>query len=184
MKNQLNLLLTIVLSIFNLVCSNNGYCYNSSIGKFEIKKTEIVFEQTINKFDFAKHNDINIFIKDLAKAVSTNDIHNVVEMMNAPLTDEYGGNPGNNTTSLSCKDVSDIFEKFDRIFTKGIISAIKKLKYRGFDTKSMNGDVIKNGEFLIEGDGNIDGDSPRPHIMLGIKKVNGIYKIYAIKFYS
>jgi hypothetical protein len=185
MKNQMKIILTVGLSIFILINSNICYCYNDLKSNLDLQKEVFVLQQTYDGYDFNKHYDIKIFINDLAKAVSTKDKNAIVFfMMNVPLKDEYGDNPGNHSPSLGCKTTTDIYNKFDLIFTKGINSAIMKQEYRGYDTESMNGDVIENGEFLIEGDYKIDGDSSRPHIMLGIKKVNGIYKIYAIKFYS
>jgi len=154
---------------------------NTSTIKSELPKEK----SSAEGYNFDKHNDIKVFVNDLAKAVSSGDKNSISQMINFPLIDTWGDNPGNQSPSFGCKNSNQFFEKYDKIFTKGVVAAIKNKKYRAADNSDeMFEDVIENGEYLIEGDGNIDGESKRPHNMLGIKKVNGKFKVYAIKFYS
>ena len=71
-----------------------------------------------------------------------------------------------------------------KIFTSDIIKAITAKKYRGADNSDIEfQDVIKNGEYLINCF-NYDSYNNRPCNIFGIKKINGKFKIYAIKFSS
>lgn len=130
------------------------------------------------EYNFDKHGDIHAFIDDLAKAIEKNDKNTIAQMTHFPLPDEYGDNPGNQSpTTLGCKSASQFIEKFNKIFTPEIIRDIKAKKFRGFVNDSgPSPDIINEGEYLIEGNNDIG--------MLGIKLVNGKFKIYALKFYS
>ena len=133
-------------------------------------------------YNIDKHNDIKVFINDLAKAVSTNDKNAISQMINFPFVDEWGDNPYNESTPLGCRDVRQFFEKFDKIFTNDIKKAIIAKKYRGYSDQNIDGDVINKGEYLI--DCLTNSNEKRQCNNFGIKRVNGKFKIYAIKFYS
>lgn len=127
-------------------------------------------------YNFDNHGDIKVFIDDLSKATNSGDKNSIAQMINFPLKDVWGDNPGNQTPSLRCNNSTQFLEKYDKIFTSSTKKSIKSKKYRGYSTNSINGDVIEQGEYLIENDMGM--------YMLGIKKINGKYKIYALKFYS
>lgn len=135
-------------------------------------------------YNFENHDVIKVFILDLAKAVNNNDKNSIAKMINFPFIDEWGDNPYNQSVALGCKTENQFFAKYDKIFTNGIKKAILENKYRGWTDGGWGDDVIEKGEYLITGDGSLDGESKRPHIMLGLKKVKGKFKIYAIKFFS
>lgn len=137
-------------------------------------------------YNFGKHNIIKTFINDLARAVSNDDKINLAKMITFPFRDEWGDNPNNESEPLGCKTVDQFFEKYDKIFTIDIIKAIGAKKYRGWQYDELEGDVIKKGEYLIECfDFQSEGIAEnRMCNMLGIRKINGKFKIYAVKFYS
>lgn len=128
------------------------------------------------------HSSIKFFINDLAKAVSTGDKNSLAKMINFPLVDEWGDNPNNESEPLGCKTADQFFEKYDKIFTQDLKRSITAKKYRGWVNNVLDGDVIEKGEYLIPCFK--DSSDNRPCNMFGIKKVNGTFKIYAIKFYS
>jgi len=143
------------------------------------KTNQTIVKTFSGGYNFDKHNDIKIFIDDLAKAVSTGDKNNIAQMINFPLIDTWGDNPGNQSPSLGCKNINQFFEKYDKIFTNDIIKAITNKKYR----EGIGGqDAFNKGEYGIDCFKNYYDN--RPCIMFGIKKVNGKFKIYAIKFSS
>ena len=149
----------------------------------EVKPTSANEITLSNGYNFDKHNDIKIFINDLAKAVSTDDKNSIAQMINFPFVDEWGDNSYNQSPPLGCKTANQFFEKYDKIFLTNLKNAIISKKYRAADNSDeMFSDVIENGEYLIEPKTKYVGK--RPDNMLGIKKVNGKFKIYAIKFYS
>ncbi len=135
-----------------------------------------------DRYNFDKHNDIKVFMNDLAKAAGTSDKSNVAQMIKFPFVDEWGDNPGNQSPPLGCKTANQLFEKYDKIFTKDMMKAISAKKYRGWVYGDLHEDVIEKGEYLIECFK--DSYANRPCNMFAIKKVNGKFKIFAIKFYS
>jgi len=147
-------------------------------------KTEQAEEKpAAETYNIDKHDDINFFISDLAKAVTANDKNGIAQMIVFPLADEFGDNNANQSTPLGCKNADEFFKKYDSIFVSPLKNAITAKKFRAADNSSKElEDVIRNGEYLIEYDPISGGN--RPDIMLGIKKVSGKFKIYAIKFYS
>lgn len=147
----------------------------------QAKKNQSVDEKTSNKqgfdeYDFENHGNISTFMNDLAKAVSNGDKSVVAEMFLFPLKDEWGDNPFNRAEPLSCRDIHQFFTKYDKIFTNETKESIKNKKIRGYTENTLHGDVIEPGEYLIE--------NKRGIHMLGIKKKNGKFKIYSLKFYS
>lgn len=167
-------MLSISFFLFILTSCNNSE--NTTISDNETEQA--------GEYQVEKHDDIEVFIQDLAKAVNVDDQKTVAQMTHFPLQDEWGDYSDNQTPSLGCKTEQEFFEKYDAIFTKGIKTSISENNYRGWTDNGNGNDVIQQGEFLIEGDGNIDGESERPHVMLGMKMIDGKFKIYAIKFYS
>ncbi len=139
---------------------------------------------TAGNYNFDKHDNIQVFMQDLALAVEKGDKESIAGMIDFPFTDEWGDYPDNQTFPLGCENSKQFLEKFDRIFTDGVKKAIAGQSYRGWTDNGNGTDVIAKGEYLIEGDGSIDGESDRPHVMLGIRLVSGKFKIYAVKFYS
>ena len=173
MKKHTRIILSIGLSFLVLTSCNNS---NNN-------KTEEASDESAD-YNFDKHGEIAVFIDDLAKAVNNDDKNTIAQMTQFPLQDEWEGNLEDQSTSLSCQTDKQFSEKYDKIFTPGLKKPIKAKEYRGWFNNGTGVDVIEKGEFLIDGDGNIDGESERPRNMLGIKKIDGVFKIYAIKFYS
>ena len=147
----------------------------------ESKMTSTTENTTSDGYSFDNHNDINAFIKDLAKAVSENDKMTVGQMTNFPFIDVLGDNPGNNTSSLDCKNSEQFIQKYDKIFVGNLVKVIKSKKYSGWTEPEPPNyeEIINKGEYLI--DAGVYGDR---EFLIGIKKINGKFKLYAMKFRS
>lgn len=161
-----------------------AYKENDTMQSIKAQRKKLISTATPNEnigskeYYFDQHNDIKVFITDLAKAVSANDRDIVAKMITFPLNDEWS-----ETIPLGCKNEEQFMTKYDLIFTGYIKDAIISNKYRAADNSDeMFPDVIKKGEYLIAPDN--PGGEKRPDIMLGLRKINGKFKIYAIKFYS
>ena len=155
--------------------SSKNETVKPTVNTLTVKSEQPKAKTSSGGYNFDQHNDIKVFINDLAKAVSTTDKEAISKMVNFPLVDDWGDNPFNKSESLGCKTLDQFMQKFNKIFTPEIVRDIKAKKYRGFSDNTL-GDVINKGEYLIEG--------TRDTGMFGIKKVNGKFKVYALKFYS
>ncbi len=139
-------------------------------------------------YDFEKHDDINVFMSDLAAAFVSSDSTTISGMMHFPFKDDWirfitaGNTPlKKGTPDLNCIDSVDFLTKYRIIFAKQIATPVRNKVFRGHD-KNSNGeamDLIEEGEYVIEG----EYDGVRAY-GLAIKKFNGKYKIYRTAFSS
>ncbi len=105
---------------------SNKFLKNLTDSKKDLSKAaEIDISFSTSKYNYTDHNDIRVFIDDLTKAVFLNDKVAIAKMFNYPFIDYWGNDPLNNKAkSLNCKNSSELFEKFDKIFTKEIVKCI------------------------------------------------------------
>lgn len=133
--------------------------------------------------DFEKHNDIKIFLDDLAKAIAASDIESISEMVAYPFQDVWGDNAMNKSSSLSCKNKSQFTNKYSGIFSSAVVAAIKKKKYRGRVKDRWGDDVIVEGEYLFESIPNNTENSTRADNVLVFGKVGGKFKLKYVTFF-
>lgn len=149
-----------------------------------------------NDYRFDRHGDFKVFIADLRKAVAADDRAAVAKMTAQPFADFSRGSsclPGNDPCdaqqrkqSASARNEAEAVAKYDRIVTAAVRAALKANRVRGYSRKLDSGEdengevqapgVIEQGEYLLEND---DIHSQRV-----FKRVDGVYKLQRIPFYS
>lgn len=147
-------------------------------------------------YRYDRHGDFKVFIADLRKAVAADDRVAVAKMTARPFADFSHGSsclPGNDPCdaqqrkqSASARDQAEVVAKYDRIVTAAVRAALKANRVRAYSRKldsgeDENGEVqapgaIEPGEYLLEND---DIHSQRV-----FKRVDGVYKLQRIPFYS
>ena len=73
---------------------------------------------------------------------------------------------------------SCFFNKFDKIFIPELQNEIKNKKFRGFEMREKDPDIIKEGEYLILAEAPVN----KRQYGLAIRKTTGVYKIYRTAF--
>lgn len=137
-------------------------------------------------YNFARHDDIDVFMNDLASAASAGDKAAIARMTSFPFIDKYpqfaSGNEKDSSEyeSLAASDSTVFISKFDNLFIPDLINAMKLKKYRGFEKNEHVDDIIAEGEYLIMAEAPIN----KRQYALAIKKINGVYKIYRTAFSS
>ncbi|QWP77710.1 DUF1311 domain-containing protein [Lysobacter sp. K5869] len=149
-----------------------------------------------NDYRYDRHGDFKIFIADLRKAVAADDRAAVAKMIAQPFADFSRGSsclPGNDPCdeqqrkqSASARSEAEAIAKYDRIVTASVRSALKANRVRAYSRKLDSGEdengevqapgVIEPGEYLLEND-----DATQQRVF---KRVNGVYKLQRIPFYS
>lgn len=149
-----------------------------------------------NDYRYDRHGDFKIFIADLRKAVAADDRAAVAKMTAQPFADFSRGSsclPGNDPCdaqqrkqSASARNEAETIAKYDRIVTASVRSALKANRVRAYSRKrdsgeDENGEVqapgaIGPGEYLLEND-----DRTQQRVF---KRVDGVYKLQRIPFYS
>lgn len=151
-----------------------------------------------DKYDYRydRHGDFKVFIADFRKAVAADDRAAVAKMTARPFADFSHGSsclPGNDPCdaqqrkqSASARDAAEVVAKYDRILTASVRAALKANRVRAYSRKRDSGEdengevqapgVIEQGEYLLEND---DIYSQRV-----FKRVDGVYKLQRIPFYS
>ncbi|ROU08680.1 DUF1311 domain-containing protein [Lysobacter enzymogenes] len=149
-----------------------------------------------NAYRYDRHGDFKIFIADFRKAVAADDRAAVAKMTARPFADFSHGSsclPGNDPCdaqqrqqSASARDAAEVAAKYDRILTASVRAALKANRVRAYSRKRDSGEdengevqapgVIEQGEYLLEND-DIHGQRV-------FKRVDGVYKLQRIPFYS
>src|SRR5687767_10654211 len=174
-----NLLIITTLLFFS--CNQNS-------NKEERSETDSISTSTdttaTTSYNYARHDDINIFMNDLATAISNNDKAAVAQMTEFPFTDHwpeffYGTvKEKKELEDLSALNATIFFNKFDKIFIPELQNEIKNKKFRGFEMREKDPDIIKEGEYLILAEAPVN----KRQYGLAIRKTTGVYKIYRTAF--
>lgn len=147
-------------------------------------------------YRYERHGDFKVFIADFRRAVAAGDRAAVAKMTAQPFADFSHGSsclPGNDPCdarqrkqSASARNQAEVIAKYDRILTAAVRSALKADRVRAYSRKldsgeDENGEVqaasaIEPGEYLLEND---DAEQQRV-----FKRVDGVYKLQRIPFYS
>lgn len=149
-----------------------------------------------NDYRYDRHGDFNVFIADFRKAVAADDRAAVAKMTAQPFADFRHGSsclPGNDPCdaqqrkqSASARNQAEVIAKYDRILTAAVRSALKADRVRAYSRKLDSGEdesgevqaagAIEPGEYLLEND-----DTEQQRVF---KRVDGVYKLQRIPFYS
>lgn len=149
-----------------------------------------------NEYRYDRHGDFAVFIADFRKAVAAGDRAAVARMTARPFADFSRGSsclPGNDPCdaqqrrqSASARDEAEAIAKYERIVTAAVRAALAANRVRGYSRaldsgEDENGDVqapgaIDPGEYLLEND-----DVREQRVF---KRVDGVYKLQRIPFYS
>lgn len=147
-------------------------------------------------YRYDRHDDFQIFLADLRKAVAADDRAAVAKMTAQPFADYSHGSsclPDSDPCdarqrkqSASARNQAEVLAQYDRIISPAVRAALKANRVRGYskridESKDENGEVqstgpIDAGEYLLEND---DVFSQRV-----FKRVKGVYKLQRIPFYS
>lgn len=152
-------------------------------------QTDLTTTTAAIKYDYEKHNNIDAFINDLAKAVKTDDRNAVAKMTFFPFEDGFREwldpvNPPKNIPNLKSDTEKQFLEKYSTIFLPTLKKAIERKEYRGsFSSSSVEdydgADFIEEGEFVITG----SRTDKRPY-SIAIKKINGKFKLHRMVWSS
>ncbi|GKX54867.1 hypothetical protein SOASR030_09790 [Leminorella grimontii] len=123
-------------------------------------------------YRFDKHDDFNIFWSDLQLAVQHNDKRAVAKMMLFPFSD-YEHSP------VIFQSEDEFIAHYDELFDREMVELIKNNRYRpGDPDQSEVLDAASPEGFVIEHENSDLGYN------LVIEKVDGVYKIVRVAFYS
>lgn len=178
MKNLL-----IIATLFFFSCNQS----TNKEKKSETDSTNTSTDTTAtSSYNYAKHDDINIFINDLATAISNKDKAAVAQMTEFPFTDHwpefFAGNEAEkkNVEDLSALNATEFFNNYDKIFIPELQNEIKNKKFRAHEKNEHVTDIINEGEYLILAEAPIN----KRQYGLAIRKTTGVYKIYRMAFSS
>ena len=137
-------------------------------------------------YNFARHDDINVFMDDLSKAAAAGDKMAIAQMTNFPFEDKWPqfvtGNEKDTSKwqSFGAVDSAEYVGKFDNLYIPYLVEAMKQKKYRGWEKNEHVPDIIEEGEYLIMAEAPIN----KRQYAIAIKKINGVYKIFRTAFSS
>ncbi|MFZ4797699.1 MAG: hypothetical protein ACOYMA_09410 [Bacteroidia bacterium] len=134
-------------------------------------------------YNYAGHSNFKTFWKDFKNAVNSGDKEAVLKMTKIPFIDKIE-DAYNKSTSLTSKSGQKLLSNYDKIFTSSVKKAIDKNAYRGYEYNDfIGGDVINKGEYLLNVENNVS-ISNRETCDLVFVKVNGVFKLAYIPYYS
>jgi hypothetical protein len=172
-----------LFTLFIISCGQNSNKQKVDNTDTTVVKTDSI---TIPTYNFAKHDDINVFIDDLSKAIAANDRNGVAQMTEFPFTDHWkefltGNDVGKQQIEdLSAKNANEFTSKYDKLFIPELQNEIKNKKFRGFEKNEHVPDIINEDEYLILAEAPVN----KRQYGLAIRKANGVYKIYRTAFSS
>ncbi|WP_157953007.1 hypothetical protein [Limnobaculum parvum] len=142
-----------------------GLSFSPVIGAQEASATE-------SRYQFDQHSDFTIFWHDLQLAVSTQDKEAVAKMMSFPFSD-YEHSP------MIFQNEAEFLAQYNELFDAEMMRLIQTNQYRQGDAdQSQVLDAVSPEGYIIEHENSDNGYN------LVIEKVDGIYKLVRIAFYS
>ena len=127
---------------------------------------------TNSTYQFEKHDDFQVFWQDLQKAVRQKDKTAVAKMLNYPFSD-YEHSP------MIFLNETEFLAQYDELFNAKMIKLIETNSYRQGDAdQEQVADTTGPDGYVIEHENSDDGYN------LVIEKVDGVYKLVRIAFYS
>lgn len=152
-------MITAVVMAFTLFIQSTAYAEN-------------VIPVNADVYQFDKHGDFRIFWSDLQLAVQNDDRHAVSKMMLFPFSD-YEHSP------VIFQSEEEFIAHYDELFDQEMIELIKNNRYRpGDPDQSEVLDAASPEGYVIEHENSDLGYN------LVIEKVDGVYKIVRVAFYS
>ncbi|WP_159567508.1 hypothetical protein [Budvicia diplopodorum] len=125
-----------------------------------------------SNYHFDKHDDFKIFWQDFQKAVLQKDKAAIAKMMNYPFSD-YEHSP------LIFLNEAEFLAQYDELFNAKMVKLIETNQYRQGDPEQEDmADTTGPDGYVIEHENSDDGYN------LVIEKIDGVYKLVRIAFYS
>lgn len=168
-----------------LAQQNNGSRDNQSkTTPIAITKTNpINTNVSTSGYDYTKHSNFKTFWNDFKSAVNSGDKQAILKMTHMPFIDKIE-DAYNKPTTLTSKTEQTFLSNYDKIFTANVKKAINKDAYRGYEYNDfIGGDVINKGEYLLKVVNDINS-SHRETCDLVFIKINGLFKLSYIPYYS
>ncbi|GKX53041.1 hypothetical protein [Budvicia aquatica] len=143
-----------------------------SLSVISMTHTQAINITPSSAYQFEKHGDFQVFWQDLRRAVVQNDRDGVSKMLNYPFSD-YEHSP------MIFQNQAEFIAQYDELFNAKMIKLIETNHYRQGEAEQEDmTDAASPEGYIIEHENSDDGYN------LVIEKVDGIYKLVRIAFYS
>ncbi|AKJ42421.1 hypothetical protein [Pragia fontium] len=143
-----------------------------SLSTVSLTHAQETVSPTEELYQFDKHSDFTVFWHDLQLAVSRKDKAAVVKMMNFPFSD-YDHSP------MIFQNEAEFLAQYDELFDPEMVKLIENNQYRqGEADQSQVEDTVDPDGYVIEHENSDNGYN------LVIEKVDNVYKLVRIAFYS